>query len=94
MFKIFIITLSTLTITLHADDIICVRNFEKVIIDQRIKTTRGWLRVCNNNKISLYSKTEITDKLMYVNLCDCLRNKNDLPNNRVLGGFLSTEGVK
>jgi hypothetical protein len=45
-------------------------------INNNLKTAKGWLRVCNNNKLSLYTD-HIPKKNLYGILCECLSKDID-----------------
>lgn len=51
----------------------CSVLFNKYGIDARIKSYRGWLRVCNNNKITLYTKTILSKEDKDI-ICECFED--------------------
>ena len=52
----------------------CEVLFNKYGIDQVTKSYKGWMRVCNNNKLHLYSKQKYIDKKDVNLLCNCFKD--------------------
>jgi hypothetical protein len=51
----------------------CVKTLNELCIDPTIKSFRGWRRVCNNNKIVLYTcDGDGVNKIILDKACECL----------------------
>lgn len=49
----------------------CHRLYTRYGIDPITKSYKGWLRVCNNDKIHLYTKNLFLEKEDKVSVCKC-----------------------
>jgi len=65
----------------------CYVLFRKNGIDYNIKIPRGWTRVCNNNKLYLYSDKTVDYSVMD-EMCMCIKNKKDKIDSRAIGSVL------
>lgn len=67
----------TAVLVSYAGDTTVVTRCNKLIaeygIDPKIKSYKGWSRVCNNNKLYLYSKKPISGEDAS-SLCKCFKN--------------------
>ncbi len=53
-------------------------------IDYNIKRSKGWRRVCNNNKIHLYSNITL-DKESVDFICRCVKKSKTKTSSRAIG---------
>jgi len=74
----YVLIFILITSLLAYDTDACISLYARHNIDVNIKTNKGWVRVCNNDKLKLYTITELS-KYDKVRICDCL--KNELNNN-------------
>jgi len=85
MFKILILaTISIFSLKANVNvfakcdynNVACKKILTGLCIDPTIKSVRGWRRVCNNNKLVLYTCNGnfVKDKVILEEACSCLRS--------------------
>jgi len=81
MYKYIVVLI--MTSILNANN--CDAIIEKTRIDFTIKTVRGWVRVCNNNKLKHYLPNEliISDEEIH-EVCSCI-SKLNISTDRSIG---------
>lgn len=69
--KIFkwVIIVFCLQLSIFAKDD-CIEVLRRYKLDNNIKSFKGWMRVCNNDKLNLYVSTKLT-KLEKETICNC-----------------------
>jgi hypothetical protein len=74
----------------EANDVLntCAPVFSRYYIDISIKTSRGWARVCNNNKLSRYLPNGDYGTGDIDAICGCVLSNSDT-NNRSIGALFS-----
>lgn len=78
MFKGLAIIIALATASNSASMIEC-RDIVKTSVDKNIKTSRGWKRVCSNDKIEFYL---LSDKFHSDEVCECLLKKMNVKSVR------------
>lgn len=72
----------------------CKSVFSLYRVDINIKNKRGWLRVCNNNRIGHYSAFTLSRKDKDF-LCACIKSSNTKKyEDRSIGKMLNKKDVK
>ncbi len=52
----------------------CKILFTRYHVDNTTKSYKGWMRVCGNNKLHLYTKQKYIDSVDKINICNCFKN--------------------
>ena len=84
----YILTFMLVIVSLKADvkflvkcgynNVTCKKILTGLCIDPDIKSVRGWRRVCNNDKLVLYTcdGDKVRDKVIMNKACNCLEYEN------------------
>lgn len=75
---VILLFISILYVDLFAsEDLFCNEIFERYRIREELKSYKGWMRVCKNNKLDLYASVEM-DQNEKDKICSCFaKDKGD-----------------